>query len=146
VNQHEHEHNNDTDDGEEQHAHINDKDDSPTESVMIHFSWAQVNKYKRTARKYGNTSILIETGSTFSVFNNSKMLLNIRPSGRTLKAYTNGGRQDSKWIGDLPGFFPVWYNPKSMINILAWADVCDKYCITADTWEGKYSTVHLDEQ
>ncbi len=74
------------------------------------------------------------------------MLLNIRPSGRTLKAYTNGGCQDSKWIGDLPGFFPVWYNPKSMITILAWADVCDKYRITADTWEGKYSTVHLDEQ
>ena len=103
---------------------------------MVHFSWAQISKYKKAAKKYGNTSILIDTGSTFSVFNNPKKLLNIRTSGKTLKAYTNDGRQDSKMIGDLPQFFPVWYNPKSMINILSWAHICDKYSITADTWKG----------
>ena len=120
----------------EQHMHMvdSDKNDSDSdESVMIHFSYVQVGKYKRAAKRYGDMSIFIDTGLTFSVFNNPKMLLNIRASGRTLKAYTNGGCQDSKSIGDLQGSFPVWYNPKSMINKLAWSDVRDKYHIIADT-------------
>ena len=134
-----------TDDyGERQHLQVDA--DSDDDSVVIHFSWAQLARYERAAKDYGDTSILIDTGSTFSVFNNPKMLLNIRSSKRTLKAYTNGGRQDSNLIGDLPGFFPVWYNPKSMINILAWSDVCDKYRITADTEVGKYITVHVSKQ
>ena len=43
----------------------------------------------------------------------------VRDSKRMLKAYTNGGRQDSKQVGDLLRFFTVWYNPQSMLNIFA---------------------------
>ena len=90
-----------------------------------------------------NTDILLDTGSTFSVFKNPEMVLNIRDSPHKLKAYTNGGRHDSVQIMDLPGFFTVWFNPSSMINILAWSDVRGKYRITADTLVGRYITVHL---
>ena len=88
----------------------------------------------------------MDTGSTFSVFKNPDMVLNIRDSKRTLKAHTNGGRQDSSRVADLPGFFTVWFNPASMINILAWCDVTNKFRITADTSIGKYITVHLSAE
>ena len=74
------------------------------------------------------------------------MVLNIRDSPHTLKAYTNGGRHDSVKIADVPGFFTVWFNTKSMINILAWCDVSNKFRITADTSEGKFITVHLSKE
>ena len=60
-----------------------------------------------------------------------------------MKAYTNGGRQDSTQVADLPGFFTVWFNPASMLNILSWADVRAKYRITVDTDLGSYISVHL---
>ena len=94
-------------------------------------------------QSYKDTDILLDTGSTFSVFKNQEMVLNIRSSYHVLKAYTNGGRQDSKQVADLPGFFTVWYNPKSMINILSWRDVRKKFRITADTTKGNFITVHL---
>ena len=110
---------------------------------IVHFSWTQVSN--ASDQKYKDTDILIDTGSMFSVFKNPQMLLNIRPSERKMKAYTNGGRQDSTLVGELPGFFEVWHNPQSMINILAFADVADKFRITSDTAKGRFITVHLSE-
>ena len=128
----------DDSDVEQQHLQTEGTDDN---TDIIHFSWTQVNRYK--GLDYTDTDILLDTGSTFSVFKNPDMVLNIRNSGRKLKAYTNGGRQDSAQVADLPGFFTVWFNPSSMINILSWADVRSKYRITADTAVGNYITVHL---
>ena len=111
---------------------------------IIHFSWIQLNK--KRGYEYKDTDILLDAGSTFSVFKNPDMVLNIRESQRTLKAYTNGGRHDSNKVADLPGFFTVWFNPSSMINILAWCNVTNKFRITADTSVGKYITVHLSPE
>ena len=80
-----------------------------------------------------DTSVLIDTGSTVSVFRNKEALRNITKSATALRAHTNGGFQDSVLQGDLPGFFKVWYNPHCMVNILAWSDVRKKFRITADT-------------
>ena len=51
-------------------------------------------------------SILIDTDSNCSVFNNVHYLKNIRQSSATLRAYTNGGHQDSHESGELQGCFP----------------------------------------
>ena len=51
------------------------------------------------------SSVLIDTGSTVSVFKNKEALRNITRSGSALRAHTNGGFQDSVLQGDLPGFF-----------------------------------------
>ena len=79
------------------------------------------------------TSVLIDTGSTVSVFRNKELLKDITRSDSSLRAHTNGGFQDSVFQGYLPGFFKVWYNPHCMVNILAWSDVRKKFRITADT-------------
>ena len=88
--------------------------------------------------------ILIDTGSTCSVIKNSKMLLNIGDRGKKLRAYTNGGHQDSNEEGDLPGFFKVWYNPSSMLNILSFRDVRKRFRVTVDTSIENAICVHVD--
>ena len=94
---------------------------------------------------YSDTDILLDTGSTMSVFKNKKMLLNVRKSKRVLRAYSNGGFQDSDTEGDFPGMFTVWYNPKSMLNILALSDVRKQFRVTMDTDVDNIIHVHLKE-
>jgi hypothetical protein len=99
--------------------------DSDDNSVIVSFQFGQQGGQNLEA--CNDNSILIDTGSTCSVFKNPKMLLNIRRSNKTLRVYTNGGHQDSTAIADLLGFFQVWFNPASMVNILSWADVRKRF-------------------
>jgi hypothetical protein len=77
--------------------------------------------------------ILLDSQSTISVSKNASMLTNICPSGQTIRAFTNGRYQDSHITGDFPNLGPVWYNSKSMANILALAHVQKVCCIAMDT-------------
>ena len=77
--------------------------------------------------------ILLDSQSTISVFNNPAMLTNIRKSGHTLRALTNGGHQDSEMIGDFHNLGSVWYNPHSIANILSLSDVRKVCRVTLDT-------------
>ena len=86
--------------------------------------------------------ILLDSQSTVSVFKNRQMLSNIRCSGHTLRAMTNGGHQDSNMIGDFPNLGPVWYNPASIANILSLADVRKVCRVTMDTDEATALFVH----
>ena len=93
---------------------------------------------------YSDTDVLIDTGSTCSVMKNDDMLLNITNSDKTLHAYANGGDQDSNLRGDFPGFFRVWLNRNSMLNILAFKDVRERFCVTVDTLIENAICVHMD--
>jgi len=77
--------------------------------------------------------ILLDSQSTISVFKNPTMLTNIRKSERTLRAITNGGHQDSCMLGDFPNLGEVWYNSKSIANILSLADVRRVCRVTMDS-------------
>ena len=79
------------------------------------------------------TWILLDSQSTVSVFKDRRFLLDIRPSPQPLTVYTNGGTQVSTLVGDLNNFGPVWYNPKSLANILSLAEVRVKCRVTMDT-------------
>ena len=96
-------------------------------------------------RRYTDIDIRIDTEYESSVFKSDKMLLNIRARDQTLRAYINGGHQDSKIVGDFPGFFKVWYNKNSMVNILAFSDIRKKFRITMDTNVKSTMNVHLGE-
>jgi len=77
--------------------------------------------------------ILLDTQSTVSVFNNPTFLTNIRPSEHVLRAFTNGGHQDSQMIGDFANLGPVWFNEDSIANILSMSAVRKVCRITMDT-------------
>ena len=95
-------------DQDNQHLQVNSDNEAINGSAFVHFQWMQItlnqqNDVKSTA--YKDTDVLINTGSTLSVFKNHKMLLNTHQSPKLLKAFTNGGKQVSEFMGDLPVFF-----------------------------------------
>ena len=116
-------------------------DDSAYGPVIAEFMFAQ---YGHTTDQYFD-SILIDTGSTCSVFCNEDLLQNIHQSNTILHAKTNGGSQDSTMRATLPGFFDVWFNSQSMVNILAWCDVSEHYRITTDTSVEDAIFVHISD-
>lgn len=133
--------------GQQHHMHAaiiesNDEWDSDDESVEISFTYL-TNKDRIQPDR---NKILIDTGSNCSVFNNIEMLEGVRRSKHKLKAFTNGGSQESEYRGFLPGFFEVWYNPESMINILSFDEVSKRFRITMDTGEENTIKVHIDEE
>jgi len=89
--------------------------------------------------------ILLDSESTVCVFCNKDLLTNIgeSPDGEVLKVYTNGGSQESKLVGTLEGFGEVWYNPKSLANILSMAAVRRRFRITMDSSVDAAMTIHL---
>jgi len=89
--------------------------------------------------------ILLDTGSNISVFNNASLLTNISASQFKQRVYTNGGHQDSGHVGHLPGFFDVWFNPESRLNILSFAEVSRKFRITIDTAQESAIYVHISQ-
>ena len=117
-----------------------DDDDSLVVSFQSAFQFVQANE-----GVYDDTDLLIDTGSTVSVIRCEKMLMNVTDNKRTLRAYTNGGHQDSTQKGDLPGFFRVWFNPDSRLNILSFKDVRKQFRITVDTSVENTICVHMDD-
>ena len=87
----------------------------------------------QTALQINPWSILLDSQSAISVFNNKAMLTNARSTPHVVHAITNGGFQDSKMVGEFPNLGNVYYNPNSIANILSLADVCKRTCVTMDT-------------
>ena len=89
--------------------------------------------------------ILLDSESTIYTFCNKDLLTNIceSPDGKILKVYTNGGSQESKKVGTLEGFGEVWYNPKSLANILSMAAVRKQFRITMDSSVDAAMIIHL---
>ncbi len=70
------------------------------------------------------------------------MLTNLRDSPLVLRALTNGGSQDSHYVGDFPNLGTVWFNPASIANILSLADVRRVCRVTMDTSTEPAMIVH----
>ena len=97
-------------------------------NVPHDFTFSQ--KYMKTI---SSSWVLLDSESTISVFKNPRLLLNIRNSGSQITVHTNGGMQTSTMVGDIPNFGTVWYNPRSIANILSLAAVRKVCRITMDT-------------
>ena len=78
--------------------------------------------------------VLLDTQSNCDIFRNPRLLENIRPSPNgNLVLKSNGGEMESTQVGNIPGYGKVWYNPKSMANILSFANVRKKCKVTLQT-------------
>jgi hypothetical protein len=65
---------------------------------------------------------------------NINLLSNLRKSEEVMCVFTNGGSQDYSDIGTLTLFpFNVYYNPRSLANILSLAEVSEMFRVTMDT-------------
>jgi len=94
--------------------------DSDISSVDIQYYTVRVQHYQDQLEKNIDTDgVLIDTGLSTSVFNNAEYLMDIYEPKIGLRTISNGGHQDSKLKGIIPGMFEVWYNPMSRVNILS---------------------------
>ena len=91
--------------------------------------------------------ILLDSESSEHIFKNGSLLENIEPTtdGETLRLFSNGGFIDTNQKGKF-GNFSVWYNPRSLANILSLALVTEQYRVTLDTGVDNAFVVHVSEK
>jgi hypothetical protein len=75
---------------------------------------------KQWASGTKGNSILLDNGSTLSLFGNPDMVTNIRESNTTLELVTNAGTMTIKQVADVPGFGAVWYDETAIAKYLAY--------------------------
>ena len=73
------------------------------------------------------------------------MLIDIRKIDKPINGISNGGTMVTDREGDLPGFFTVYYNPKSLMNISAFCDTRRMFRTTMDTSKEVDILVHIGE-
>jgi hypothetical protein len=89
-------------------------------------------------------SILLDNGSTLSLFGNPDMVTNIRESKTTLELATNAGTKTTKQVADVPGFGMVWYEETAIANIFGVSDLKKKHRITFNSEKEDTFIVHMD--
>ena len=88
--------------------------------------------------------ILLDSQSTFSVFKTRKHVKNIKNSSKPLLYNTNGGRTSCNKTCILPDFGTIWYEPKSIANILALRDVCYQHEVIFNSNERAFRVTRKD--
>ena len=74
-----------------------------------------INENDKELKEY----IILDNGSTLSLFGNPKLIEGIRESKTTLELATNAGTKRSNQEADVPGFGRVWYDQDTIVNVLA---------------------------
>ena len=93
-------------------------------------------------------AILLDSESTTSIFRDANLLTNLRDTAPPLLLNTNGGHHSATQVGEYHGLgnpLTVWFNPKSLANILVLCDVRRHVQVTLDTAQELAFLVHLPD-
>ena len=120
-------------DEDDAHSEYEEAEPYVSEFTFLNCARPDILLHQADASLIPDSWILLDSQSTVSVFNNRKLLRDIRQSPNTLRVHTNGGTQLSTQLGTVPNFGDVWFNPASLANILSMAAVRKKCRITMDT-------------
>ena len=89
--------------------------------------------------------ILLDSGSTDTVFCNKDFVKNIRPSKTQMKINTNRGVMIVKMICDIPDLGTFWYNEFALTTIISLSHMRQKFKITYDSEFEKAIKVHTNK-
>ena len=95
-------------------------------------------------KKINENWVLLNSQSMINIFNNKLLFKSIRQckKGESVRCFYNGGYQDTNEIGEVPGIGLVYYNPKSLANILSLSQIDSKYRVTYHSKAEKAFLVH----
>ena len=74
--------------------------------------------------------IILNNGSTLSIFGNPELVEGIQKSKSTLEMATNAGMRLTNQEANVPGFGTIWYDEGAIANIFSFAELVDKHRIT----------------
>ena len=77
--------------------------------------------------------IILDNGSSMSIFMNPDLVQNIREEEETLELVTNTGTMLNKKKADVPEFGTVWFDDRAIANIFGLCDLKKKYRVTYDS-------------
>jgi hypothetical protein len=104
------------------------------------------NNSKQWATNTKEDSILLDNGSTLSLFGSPKMVTNIRESKTTLELAMNAGTRTTKKIANVPGYSTVWYNKTAIVNIFGLSELKKKHRVTYDSEKEDAFIVHMNNE
>ena len=71
--------------------------------------------------------IILDNGSTLSIFANPELVEGIHKSKSTLEMATNAGTRLTNQEANVPGFGTMWYDEGAIANIFSFAELVDKH-------------------
>jgi hypothetical protein len=104
------------------------------------------NNGKQWASNTKEDSMLLDNGSTLSLFSNPKKVVkNMRESKTTLELATNAGTRTTKKIANVPGYGTVWYDGTAIANIFGLSELKKKHRVTYDSEKEDAFIVHMND-
>ena len=132
-------------DGDDDASQVSTKSNKSTSRNWQHLHIHKASLHNREEERASGIkkrSILLDNGSTLSLFGNPDMVENIRESNVTLELATNAGTIKSNQIADVPGFGTVWYDKNAIANIFGLSELKKKFRITFDSEKEDAFVVH----
>ena len=77
--------------------------------------------------------ILLDSQSTVDTFCNPRLVKITRRENDRMRIQCNAGIHVTNLVGDLPGYGPVWFDPRAIANVLSLKLVEEKYHIECNS-------------